>query len=392
MTLPADGLVTFSGHSSDELTLAGQRYAEGVGRFFGTDRRHARATTTRREAAPSAVPPLEITKSNDEQQEARPYRLVSAAALDDLPAPEWLVEECIPKNAIVSVIGAKGVMKTFVVLDLACHIATSVAWHGRRVQPGPVVYVYAEGPFGAKARLDAWCQHVNARTGMTFSRGEMPLWLLPSRIPVNDVGAIAALIVEIRQLPTQPSLIVIDTLNQNLDGDEDGKGMSGFVTGCSRLRDTFNTTVLAVHHTPLGSDDRGRGHTAFDGAVDTRLIVSRDDDRITLECTHQRNAADGWSVAYEAVPVAGSIALKPSSPSGGQLKGQRRQLLELVSEQGPMSYTAWLKASDLKLGSFKKARKWLADNAYVKQSGAKWAATDAGTLALRTPRDTGGIP
>jgi hypothetical protein len=320
------------------------------------------------------------------------YRLYKACELDELPPPEWLIAERIPRNAIVALIGAKGSYKTFVALDLSCHIATGLTHHGRQVTPGSVVYVFSEGAFGARARIDAWCALYAERSGLPLSRNEMSLWLLPSRIPINNAGAVAQLIGKIRDLGCEPSLIVIDTLNQNLDGGEDDKGMGGFVTGCVQLRDRFGATVLVAHHTPLGAEDRGRGHTAFDGAIDTRLIVSRDAERATLECNHQRNGPDGWSIAYELVDVGPSKALKPSSPTGGKLNGKRRELLEAVSHKDTMSYTEWLRESGAKPPTFKVARKWLLDNAYVKMEDHKYAVTEAGRLALRIPKDTGGIP
>ena len=132
----------------------------------------------------------------------------------------------------------------------------------------------------------------------------------------------------------------------------------------------------------LGAEDRGRGHSSFDGALDTRLIVSRDADRVTIECTHQRNAADGWSVAFEALPIAGSLVLKPSAPDGGELKGQRRALLDALQRQGTLTYTTWLAATEIKPSSFRKARTWLLAKAYIRQEGKSYLTTDAGIQAL----------
>lgn len=310
------------------------------------------------------------------------YRLYSAAELDDLPPAEWLIDQAIPRHSIVGAIGAKGHMKTFAVLDIALHVATGLPWHGRVVKPGAVVYIYAEGPFGAKARVDAWCDRYSTRE-YPFVRRELPIWFLPRRLTMNSATSVAALTAQIRRrIPTSPVMIVVDTLNQNLEGDEDGKGMTGFVAGCARLRDTFAATVIAVHHTPLGAEDRGRGHTAFDGALDTRLLISRDASRVTVECSHQRNGEDGWTVAYQAVDSAGSLALEPSGPNGGKLEGQRRQLLEVVHQQGPLKFKPWHTETGLGGSSFKKARKWLADKGYVAQDGKNYVITESGRLAL----------
>jgi len=312
----------------------------------------------------------------------RPYRLYSAAELDELPDATWIVENAIPENGLVGVIGAKGQLKTFVVLDLALHVGTGTEWHGRTVKRGGVVYIYAEGPFGAKARVDAWCKYHSYLRGAPVDRSALDISFLPTRIAMNRPGAVAALIVEICNVFELVSVVVIDTLNQNIDGDEDGKGMSGFVAGCSQLREALGATVIAVHHTPQSNDDRARGHGAFDGALDTRFIVSRDADRVTLECTHQRNGIDGWSVAFEAIPVAGSLVLKPSALTGGKLSGQRRKCLEVLHQEGTASYSVWLKATELGASSFRKARSWLLDMAYVNVKKRQYTATESGVAAL----------
>jgi hypothetical protein len=324
--------------------------------------------------------------------EHRPYRLFSAAELDRLPALEWIIDRAIPGNSLVGLIGPKGHMKTFVALDLALHVATGLAWHGRGVRPAAVVYIYAEGPHGARSRIDAWCAHWAQASGCPLSRGELPLWLLPRRIPINDTIALGLFITEIKQLEPVPTLIVIDTLNQNLDGDEDGRGMGGFVAGCCRIRDEFGATVMAVHHTPLGSEERGRGHTSFDGAIDTRLNIRAAANRVTLKCTHQRNAENGWSVTYEAIPVADSLVLRPSGQLGEKLEGQRRAIAELLDRLGPLTYSCWLRESRLQKSSFNKARNWLKEHELVRQDNKIWILTDPGLAALRSTASTGGSP
>jgi hypothetical protein len=315
----------------------------------------------------------------------RPFRLYSAGeGLDGLPPQGWRIENAIPENGIVALIGAKGSLKTFVALDIACSIATGIHWQGRAVKPGIVVYILAEGQFGAKARIEAWCELNARRSGLPLNRGELSLWLLPTRVAINDPIQRAALIEEIELLAERPALIVIDTLNANLEGAEDDRGMGGFSAGCVALRDRFGATVLVVHHTPLADDghNRGRGHSSFDGTVDTRLVLSRDSERVVIECTHQRNGTDGWSVAAETVPIAGSLALQPSALNGGQLSGQRRIALEVLHRHGTLTYKKWLVATALKPSSFRKARTWLLANAYVRQDAKKYVVAAAGAKAL----------
>jgi hypothetical protein len=329
---------------------------------------------------------LEEASSDSDEPPAseRRYTLYSVTDLDDLPRQEWLVENVLPAKALVGLIGPKGTYKTFAALDMAMHVAFGLEWHGRLTRMSAVAYIFSEGAFGARERVNAWLSFYE-KQGLSVSREHVPIMFLPARVPLNSPLQVSLFERDIReQFPANavPELIIVDTLNRNLDGDEDGKGMTGYVAGCARLQEAFGATVLSVHHTPLGSEDRGRGHSAFDGAIDTRFIISRDDERVTLECTHQRNGPDDWTVNYEAHPFAGSLVLKPSTPSSGELRGQRRQLLELVTEQGSATYTTLLRESGFSTKGFKNALKWLKERAYIKVSAKKYAVTDAGHMAL----------
>lgn len=369
---------------SERLTREAERAADAIARQF------VDVLEWRVDGPPDLAPapddsdaPPEVLDTGSGAMQ-RPYRFYSAADLDMLPPPTWLIDGAIPSRGIVGLYGAKGCGKTFALLDLACHIATGLPWHGRTVTPGPAAYILAEGPFGARARIDAWCEFKAYASGLPFNRHELTLWVLPSRCPINEPGAVGALIQELKHLPVLPALIAIDTLNANLNGAEDDRGMNGFANGCIRLRDTFKATVVAAHHTPVADEHRGRGHGAFDGAVDARFILTRDANRLTLECEHQRNAPDGWSVYSELLTIAsaGSLALKPIIPTGGKLEGQRRLLLTLVCQHGALDYTGWKRLTDLKKPSFDSARRWLHGRGYVQSDGKKWSPTDAGREAL----------
>lgn len=312
-------------------------------------------------------------------------RLYSVADLASLPKLADIVVGVLPLNALVGLIGPKGTMKTMVALDFVFHVALGIEWQGREVHPGGCVYVYAEGPSGAEQRINALIKYYQY-LGFTIDRATIPIWFLPGNVAINDSASITELIAEIKRLPVPIVLVVVDTLNRNLEGKEDDQGMGDFVRGCAKVQVELGATVMPVHHTPLSDSDRGRGHGAFDGALDTRLMVSRDDDRVTVECTHQRNGVDGWSVAFEAIPMAGSIVLKPSALDGGQLKGQRRQILELLLQKGTSKYGLWLKESDITPSSFRKARKWLLAKTYIKLAEGNYSVSEAGRLALGAPR------
>lgn len=319
------------------------------------------------------------------QMSASGLKLYDINDLASLPKVPDIIAGAIPSNSLVGLIGGKGKMKTFVALGIAFDVAVGLDWQGRRVVPGGVVYVYAEGPSGAEQRVEALIKY-HEYLGLTIDRDNLPLWFVPGSVSMNNPGAVAALAAAIKKLSVPIVLVIVDTLNRNLEGKEDDQGMGDFVRGCSRLQGDLGVTVMPVHHTPLGDSERARGHSSFDGALDTRLMVTRDEDVVSVECTHQRNGVDGWSVAFQVVPFAGSVVLKPSALDAGELRGQRREILEVLHQKGTSKYGTWLKESGLTASSFRKARKWLLSRAYINISDSNYTVTDTGRLALGAPR------
>jgi hypothetical protein len=338
------------------------------------------------ELPPLPDPPPEAV----ERAPRRPYRLYDDAELARLPAPAWLIDGCLPHQGFAILFGEKGTLKTFLALDWACRVQLGMEWHGRRVRAGQVVYVYAEGRTGIGPRLAAW---------KTWNRYADPLGVLflPQRVALNDLGDAGALLSAIRdRCGNAPlALIVIDTLNRNMNGNENSsEDMSAFVRGVDLLREATGAACLVIHHKGHGDADRSRGSSVLDAAADTVVFASRDEDRLTLECKKQKDAAEFATLALEVVPAASSLALKASGPTSGTLKGQRLVSLQVLhreySAENGASFTAWHEATGLGKSSFNNARTWLAANGYVAAAGGRWRVTEAGRLALGPVRSTVG--
>lgn len=323
------------------------------------------------------------------------FQLLNDDELVQLPDAAWLIERMLPTNGLIALIGAPKSYKSFVALDWACHIALGLDWYGRPVQQGAVVYVYAEGVSGLCKRVAAW---------KTYAGLDNPLGVLflPHPISLNEEGDARDLVAAIEhRLPGEtPALVIIDTLNRNLAGNENSsEHMGAFVRGCDLVRVATGAAVLVVHHKGYGADDRGRGSSVFEAAADCVILCTRDDDRLNLECKWMKDEEDGWGLAMESLPIAGSLVLRPSGPRDGELKGQRllclRALHDDYTEHGA-AHKSWMESTGIKAkSSFDKARSWLQAQAYVRSDNGRWKITDAGHLALnenRSTQSTGGAP
>lgn len=212
----------------------------------------------------------------------------------------WLVKGVLPADALATVIGRPGSKKSFVVLDMAMHVAFGIPWRGRKVLHRGVLYIGSESGTAGANRVHAWLRH----HGREWPDG---LLLSPVSLDLSSSTADARALVDFARarLP-DCGLIVLDTLARNLRGDENsGADMGRLLGNVELVRQSLGCAVLLVHH--LGKDDtRGaRGHSSLLGAVSCEIRVESPPGELTgtLRLTKQRDGADGLTFEFEAKPV-----------------------------------------------------------------------------------------
>jgi KaiC/GvpD/RAD55 family RecA-like ATPase len=199
--------------------------------------------------------------------------------------PNWLVKGVLECHTLAAVIGESGSGKSFIVVDIACCIATGTPWHGRDIQQGTVVYLVGEGKSGLKRRISAWEHH----QGIKPER----LLLSSKAIDLGDRGReLPKVQAALRELPEPPVLIVIDTLARHSTGAEaSNEEMSAFISNLDALKDEFKTTVVVVHHVGKDPTKGARGPSAFRAALDHELLtVKPDTGVINLTCEKSKDA------------------------------------------------------------------------------------------------------
>ena len=341
------------------------------------------------QAAASAILPV-ATPSR------RAYRLLDLAEMRSLPAPRWIVDRAIPEAGTVALVGPTKQYKTFVAIDLCARVSLGLEWQGRQTCHGTVVFIAGEGASGIRQRLEAWSKYWGA---------EPDILVLPHSINFGTATNVAQLVSAIRtRIPDgRVALVVIDTLNRNMSGDENSSEyVAQFMASCDAVRDATGATIMVVHHaghSANGEDGaklRPRGSSAFAAAMDTVLLCSQENggDRVRLTCDKQKDGIDGWSTEFKVEQFAHSLILKPSGGAVEELTGQRLQsLLVLHREFGKDGAASgeWEEATGIDASSsFQKARKWLLDRRYVHRIAKRYAVTEAGVIAL-TANGSGAI-
>lgn len=255
-------------------------------------------------------------------------KMLTPEQIRALPKPEPLIQGLLDLNTTAWLIGRPKSGKSFVALDFAAHVGLGIAWQGRRVKQGRVVYIVAEGSQGIGLRLEAWEREY----------GHMKdLLVLPEPVPANErtgkygqtaAGRWTVLVEACRKLA--PALVIIDTQARVTAGlkENDNDDMSYYAAQADRIKDACGACVLTVHHIGRSGTD-ARGASAIDGAQDAELRVERASDdamMLTVHVDAQKDMAAGKPL---------TIALRRSD--GGVDPETGRDLSSLVLVQHEQS-------------------------------------------------------
>jgi hypothetical protein len=206
----------------------------------------------------------------------------SAAALTSSAKP--LVRDLLDLGAMSVVYGQSNVGKTFVVVDLAFHIAAGMSWAGHEVTQSKVLYIAAEGGLGIKKRLAALQQRHPGVAEDNFI-------LMPVGVDLRTAGGDTQAVIDtMRSLGGDFGLVVVDTLSRTLaGGDENGPtDMGAFITRTDSIRAASGAHMLIVHHSGKNLTKGARGHSSLRAATDTEIELEDGAIKVTkqrdLEC------------------------------------------------------------------------------------------------------------
>jgi Bifunctional DNA primase/polymerase, N-terminal/AAA domain len=203
--------------------------------------------------------------------------------LDSVLSAEYLIKGVIERQSNVVAFGQWNVGKTFVVLDMAAAIATGERWFGRRVRQGRVLYLGYEGLRAMKKRMIA----LRGRHPKLLDRN-VPFEWQPLRTALTKPEGVAALGAVLTAYAKRhggaPDLIIIDPLANAIGGDDSDAMMMGLLNECvAALIQKQRCTVLRVHHSGHGNQDRARGHSSLPAGVDTEIRVTQDEIALTKQ-------------------------------------------------------------------------------------------------------------
>jgi putative DNA primase/helicase len=403
------------------LTIIADNDESGTGQKFAT--RAAEITGAR-----VLVPPIEGMDANDYWQAGNDLAallsppessdwLIPADDFCGEPAPiRWLIKHHLQRDALIMVHGPSGGGKTFAVLDMCLHIASSkTEWCDNKVHGGSVVYLAGEGHHGLKGRIAAW---------KLFNRiKKLDMFLSKSGTDLNTPDGYQKTREAISSLPEKPVLIVIDTLHRFLLGDENSaQDAKTMLDACGNLQREFGASVLLVHHTGVNDEaqHRARGSSAWRGALDIEISVVPGSEEKPIELI-QRKSKDAeisppmymrlmsvelpWKdedgEAVSSAVISQDESYQPDVKESESVTKSRKSFQEAFVEMGDiqdgkpyLTTSAWRDffskshhgpTPDATKKAFQRGRKALIDAGIVSEKGAGFIVNDpsfAGALSV----------
>lgn len=291
--------------------------------------------------------------------EKKPSLFVDVGDLiDNLKPIDWLVEDYVEKDSLSLIFSPPSSGKSFILVDIACCVATGTPWHGRPVQQGPVFYIAGEGHNGMARRFAAWQKH----HGVPLKGAG--IYKSQRAVSIYSENAARDLFETVREMSelhgVLPALIVIDTVARNFgEGDENStEDMGKFITHLDTyIRLPFGCNVFLAHHSGHNME-RARGSSALKAALDSEYQVAKDGPVLQLIPTKMKDAELPPELTFRLTMVdLGEIDGKPMNSAilapqedvldfkvGTDSAGQgiaAKTLIELIQR-------GWLPLSELK--------------------------------------------
>lgn len=189
------------------------------------------------------------------------------------PSTSWIVRKYVEWDTIAVWYGGFQTFKSFIQIDLICHIATGRLWRGHKTKQGLCLFIAGEGGNGLSKRFRAWFHHHNEAL-RNIAVSTVPLALCD---PANVDALTQDILALVESLGAMPLVIVLDTLSTHFGaGDENNStDMRKFMQGLRRLRMETRAAIIVTHHVGHNNQGRERGSVVLPADMDWRYRIER---------------------------------------------------------------------------------------------------------------------
>ncbi len=240
-----------------------------------------------------------------EAESATPQPRLRLTRFSDLYANRkpvsWLVKDILPRAGIGYIYAPPADGKTFIAVDLACHIATGLDFREKQCKAGTVAILAGEGNTGLIQRVSAWIQAHE-------STYDPDVHISETGGSIDTPEGIAEVFAALDALPGRPAIVIVDTQSRWQAGDESStRDGAAFVRALDSIRDRYDCLVVVVHHTTKADPSTIRGSGTFRGASDVMYRISKTIEKgktiIRMDCAKMKEAKEPEPLAWELVQI-----------------------------------------------------------------------------------------
>ncbi len=210
-----------------------------------------------------------------------PIHDVSELVHQDLPIPEFYIQNLLAKRGSMLIYGGAGVRKSWLAQHIAFCIATGNDWIGFPTTQARVLLVNFEiSPLAyAVFRLRPMEARFTLQPQMLYEYS-------PDNTPLENRAIFERFASDIR--PIQPKVIILDCIQGCYGGDEnDMEQASIWISNVREIQREHEASVIAIHHSNKNiiatSMGRARGTTRFTAWVDTVIYMAEQPSGIQLQ-------------------------------------------------------------------------------------------------------------
>jgi hypothetical protein len=216
------------------------------------------------------------------------FAVIPAAEFTARPSPSWIVKGVLPRAELVVLFGESGSGKSFIALDIAAAIDRGIAWRGKRVRQGRVVYICAEGAGGFRNRLVAYQHAHQCELGIGVIANA------PNLLQREDA-------LEVCRAIGRADVVIIDTFAQTTPGGNENaaEDMGKALAHCKGIHRATGALVILVHHAGKDLTRGARGWSGLKAAADAELEVLRLEAGRMLRTSKMKDGQDDEAWGFD---------------------------------------------------------------------------------------------
>lgn len=237
------------------------------------------------------------------------------------PGVPWLVEPLISEGTRVLFYGESNSLKSWLLIDLALHLAAGQPWLGRlRTVQAPVLYIDEEM---TKRTLYRRVKRLGLGAGL--GAANIPAWF--SNMPGLTITPtrLAQLVESMREAHIAPRVIVIDALRRVLVGNENEASDVALMWNTLKPLTRAGITVIISHHMkkpnpkwPDSAKHRASGSTDLIAGSDIAIAVTREKNTTTVHMNTVKNRD-----AEEGGPITVDVTFTDDAGDGPVMVGDK---------------------------------------------------------------------